>query len=183
MSLPDIRIAIVDALADAGLANAVATHSGRMTASDLKRLVIKGRSMVKVGLLGIASVDEKPTADDFTLQWAAYVLTLDAAGMDRDTAAMIVASAIARLIPGNLWGREDLDDPDKIRADNLYSGTVESRGVALWAVTWRQVWTPVEDISSSLDDFLRCHVEYDINQDGDSDITDVNVSDDIELPQ
>ncbi len=68
--------------------------------------------------------------------------------------------------------------PANVRADNLFSRDLDKNGVALWAVTWRHlVDLDITDVTS-LDDFLTAHVDWDINQDGEIDVTDI-----IELPK
>jgi hypothetical protein len=62
-----------------------------------------------------------------------------------------------------VWGRDDLDDPVEVRADNLYSGALDNRLIALWAVTWRQTWTPETIDLTTLGDLLRVVVDYDVD--------------------
>lgn len=94
---------------------------------------------------------------------------MDKTGVSRDETAMLLAGAIAQLVAENTWGRTDLDTPENIRGDNLYSGKPNNqRAVDLWAVTWRQKWAPLTDESgseSSLNDLLRVVVDWDLDHD------------------
>lgn len=174
MSLPDIRRAIIDDLKDYGLGDAVEPHQGRLSVDELKTLVVKGRAAIKVGCLGIPRVNDQTAQPGLMVAFAVYVMALDKQGVPRDETAMILASAVALRVSRNLWGRSDLDDPMDIRADNLYSGTIEKRAVALWAVTWRQEWTPETMDISTLDDLLSVVTDFDLDtvSDGEPVLTD-----------
>lgn len=167
MSLPDIRRAIIDDLKELGLGDAVEPHQGRLSVDELKTLVVKGRAAIKVGCLGIPRVNTLAVQPGFMVAWAVYVMAMDKQGTPRDETAMIIASAVASHVCSNLWGREDLNDPIEIRADNLYSGTFDKRAVALWAVTWRQEWTPETIGISTLDDLLSVVTDFDLDTDSD----------------
>ena len=170
MTLPEIRTAIVSTISAAGIGDAVQPHPGRMTAQDLKSLVIKGRACVRVGCVGVPMITHTSSGVDMITAWAAYILTLDQAATQRDETAMLLSAAVASLVCGNVWGRSDLDTPDSVRADNLYSGQLNQRAVALWAVSWRQAWTPEPD-GSSLDDLLRVVTTFDLDAASDGEPT------------
>jgi hypothetical protein len=163
MTLPAIQQAIVDALSAAGLGDYAQAYPGRMSVDDLKRLVVRGHSTVCVGCLGVPRAEKTPVGDELETHWAVYVLALDSQGLSRDAAAMTLVTQVARMAINNTWGRDDLDTPEAIRGDNLYSGTLERRAVALWAVTFRQNWKPVES-AAGLDDLLRVVAVWDLDQ-------------------
>ncbi len=168
MTLPAIRTAIVTALSSAGLGDAVEAHPGRLTPEDLKTFVVKGRAAIRVGCLGVPKAEKTGYGVNLQTSWAAYVIALDTAGTGRDETAMTLAAAICQLVAGNVWSRADIDSPDAIRADNLYSGTLGRRAIALWAVTWRQAWTPEPVSAALLDDLLSVVAAWDVDggQDG-----------------
>lgn len=175
MSLADIRQAIIDDLAEQGLGDAVTAHPGRLTADELKTFPIKGRAAVLVGCLGFPTVDDSVHKPALILTFAVYVIALDKPAAPRDVTAMGLASAVALRVVRNLWGRSDLADPSDIRADNLYSGTIEKRAVALWAVTFRQAWTPESIDIKTLDDLLTVETDFDVDltSDGEPILTDI----------
>lgn len=174
MSLSDIRTAIITDLSAQGLGDAVTAHPGRLTVDELKTFSIKGRAAVMVGCLGVPRVDDAANLPALILSFAVYVIAMDRPGAPRDVTAMTLASAVALRVARNLWGRDDLDDPTDIRADNLYSGTIEKRAVALWAVTFRQAWTPESFSISTLSDLLSVVTDFDLDPatDGDPVLTD-----------
>lgn len=168
MSLADIRTAIIDDLKASGLGDAVEPHPGRLALDDLGMFIIKGRAAIRVGCLGVTSAEKTDIGVDIETAWAAYVMTQDKSGFSKDESAMILSSAICKRIAGNLWNRDDLDSPYAIRADNLYSGSLErNKAIALWAVTWRQVWMPEDIDLSSIDDLLNVVTHFDVDLTGD----------------
>lgn len=73
---------------------------------------------------------------------AAYVITRDMpAGADRHSQALTLSGRLMEVVSGTNWGRPqafDIPELASVRAHNLYSGSLDSVAVALWAVTWRQ---------------------------------------------
>lgn len=162
MSLESMRDSIVAALApEMGSATKVEAHGGRFTLQELKRRA-QGRVSVPVACLGVISAEPGAAGTNVTAAWGAYVVCGDRTGISRDTGALSIVTALLPLIAGNEWGREDVDAPQRIRADNLYSSQLDKSGVALWAVTWRQEIILGRVDPATLDDLLHVHVDYDI---------------------
>lgn len=167
MSLPDIRTAIVEALKTAGLGDHVEAHPGKLSVADIKKIVARGNANVRVACIGIPRIEQSDIGPELESHWAAYVIAFDRQGLSRDAAAMIIAASVASLVAGNTWGRDDIDSPLAIRADNLHSGVVEKRAIALWAVTWRHIWTPVLPAAGTFDDLLTVVATWDLDTDSD----------------
>ena len=97
-----------------------------------------------VAALGAPLAQEQPGDGRMALdvRWAAYCLARNARGSShrgRDAMSMAEAWA-ARVAEDAQWGLA----PDVMHArleevQNLYSAALDSKGFALWAVTWRQV--------------------------------------------
>ncbi|MBA3036772.1 MAG: hypothetical protein FP814_09790 [Desulfobacterium sp.] len=138
-------------------------HPGVLTESDVKTILVNTPTAIRVGCMGIPAIARTDMGVEYTLSWAAYILAQDRAGAPRDETAMTAAVLVAGLVAGNVWGRDDLESPVNITADNLYSGALDNRLIALWAVTWRQAWTPEGMDASTLDDLLRVVVDWDVN--------------------
>ena len=95
-------------------------------------------------------------------------------GAPRDSLALDLVTGLAAIIPTATWGLdESVDGASQVRADNLFSRDIDRIGVALWAVTWRHTVDIDPTDISSLDDFLRAHVDWDIDQDGETDASDI----------
>lgn len=117
-------------------------------------------------------------------RWVLYAVTAHAGGQaDRrrgDGRQIGAYEIVERLVP-LLSGFCPADESalDLVDVANLYSGTIDNQGVTLYAVNFgvRMDLAALPD-ESTLDDFLRAHVDYDIHQDGTVDVTD-----DIDLPQ
>ncbi len=158
----------------------VKPHGGRFSLEELKAASVRSPS-VRVACLGFQDISASDGGATVNAVWGAFIIAGDQAEprLSRDSAALAIAGALSLLIPDNCWGKEEaVDGAKNVKAENLFSREIEKNGIALWAVTWRQdVDLAAEDLSG-LDDFLRCHVDWDINQDGEVDATD-----DIELPQ
>lgn len=179
MSLIACRDGIVAAIKAAIPAlKEVKSHAGRFDLAELQRLAAKAPA-VRVACLGVLSAKATPGCVEITVSWAAFVIAKDQRGLKRDAAALALITAIMPTIPGNLWGLDNVDAPDKIRADNLYSGKLDQKGVALWGVRWQQDMQLGQLDEATLEAFNTLFVDWDLAPiDGTTD-----TSDDITLEQ
>jgi glutamine cyclotransferase len=53
-------------------------------------------------------------------------------------AALDYAEAVMRTVKLNRWGLDNAQKPERLAADNLFSGQLDRKGIALWAVSWQQ---------------------------------------------
>jgi len=162
MSLLSLRQAVVAALAPAltlpGKAVAVAAHPGRFDAGELRRCATKA-PIVLVSALGASDIQDGGEVQGLC-QMAAFVLCRDLPRLPRDVAALSLVERLLRAVPGNDWSGQASQAPRDLRAENLFSGELDQAGVALWAVSWRQlaVLAPGDADAGSLDWFLECHI-------------------------
>ncbi len=121
----------------------VAAHPGRFDLGELKRIAMRAPA-VRMAILGGPRIaeqsDERLRVD---LACALFVITRDAPGLSRDEAALNITEALIRLISLNQWqitpdAGFGLMLPREVQTENLYSGEVDKRGVALWGIHWRQ---------------------------------------------
>jgi phage gp37-like protein len=113
-------------------------HPGRFNLDELKRMATKLPG-VKVAILGIPKTDELASGEfKATLKMAAFILVGDRRQLSKEIAALNLVEVVTTLIGSNRWGRGDAYMPENISADNLYSGSIDKKGVAIWAVTWSQ---------------------------------------------
>jgi hypothetical protein len=175
MNLDDVRTAIVDTLKNDAVLTAlsvdVRAHRGRFTMEDLKIIAARPMSCL-VSFLSVRRAELQAGEVQCQCLFGAFVVTTDKPNVSRDSAALVISTRLLMLIPGNLFGL-DISAPENIEAVNLYSGSLNEKGVALWAVTWEQpVAFDVTDLNddSILDDFLRFHADWDLGPEPDGQI-------------
>lgn len=125
-------------------------HGGRFNIEELKRL---GRQAPAVFLSALAAPTNTAVGDgrrNITLQLTAFVLAAERPGLCRDVAALNLVEALLMMLPQQTWGLS-ADDvrcgfPDRVSAQNLYSGSLDKVRSALWGVSWRQSVYIGEDV-------------------------------------
>ncbi|KEQ12965.1 hypothetical protein GZ77_21295 [Endozoicomonas montiporae] len=72
---------------------------------------------------------------------AAYVICSDTSDAPRHKSALAITEAIVELLPFNRFGENNLKpvSPASISAENLYSGEIDRKGIALWGISWEQI--------------------------------------------
>ena len=108
-----------------------APHPGRFNASEVQRMSTRTPA-VRISLLDI-----KPAkAGNHTLSLAAFIVTADQRGLQRNDAALAIAAAVVRRVRGTSWGSDLIGESSEPSAQNLYDTKTDKSGVALWAVSW-----------------------------------------------
>jgi len=121
----------------------VASHPGRFTEAELERLILKQRA-VRVGIEQVAELQTQgPGQVRAQILFAAFVVCGDSLAAPRHQAALALTDTLLAALPYQRWGVSYLTAvlPASLRADNLYSGEINARGVALWALSWQQGFT------------------------------------------
>ena len=176
MSLLALRTAI-DGAVKAALptVKSVKPHGGRFTLEEIRRIAAQTPS-VRIALLGLNSIGQTTGSEVRALAVVAvFVLTRDAPAVHRDVAALALVEVLVKLVPGNVWGLADVDAPNDVRADNLFSTQLDKVGVALWAVNWRQeIELGVFD-ETALDDFATFNATFDIGETPNTPKTDIQI--------
>ncbi|MEE9357246.1 MAG: hypothetical protein V3U62_02710 [Sedimenticolaceae bacterium] len=98
-------------------------HDGRFGLEELRRIATHAPAVADPGTNEI----------DCELQIVAYIITRDGARLPRGEAARVIAQTLLLKVRANRWGLPDVGAPERLRADNLYSGDIDCHGVALWA--------------------------------------------------
>lgn len=131
------RDAIVTAI-DAGIPELYRceAHGGRFDLGELQRWS-KQAPAVLVAAVSVPDLADGPTRIA-TVRWVAYLITKDTPQATRDVAALDYAESLLRLVRNNEWGLDNTQKPQRLAAENLYSGTIDRHGIALWAVSWTQ---------------------------------------------
>ncbi|HEG4440091.1 TPA: hypothetical protein SD634_003389 [Vibrio cholerae] len=134
----------------------VERHIGRLNTQDeLKRWMGSRDGGIRIAALNSSDYERIGGAIIGTVTMAAYIFAADKYGYQRDERAEVIAGQLviammASSMPPNAYG-----NAMNIRCDNLYSGSIDSKGVAMWSVTWSQKWQLNEPIDlATLDDFI-----------------------------
>lgn len=139
-SLEAIRSGLVDLITIAGVD--VKTHPGRFSAGDLKRYGRKGKTIL-VSISKVPTVKSAGRALAAEVVVAVYVIVgrvKTSAGETRDGVAMDITDQLLEQVPFHRFGPALVPtEPKNLNAANLFSGEVENQGVALWAVSWKQL--------------------------------------------
>lgn len=133
---------ITEAIAQAlGSEIDVQEHPGRFTEEELTKILLKPQS-VRVAVEQVPKMDVEGTGlRGATLRFSAVVICADRRGSDRHQAALNIVEQLAALIPYAVWNdraRFKAVEPKNITADNLYSGDIRGKGIAMWALSWEQ---------------------------------------------
>lgn len=112
------------------------THAGRFDLGELKRIALKSPAVL-VSILGFGNAKDVGGELLTPLQMSAFVVTRDQPSIARDSSVLAIVKAVSIRISENDWGL-NAQRPQAIKGQNLYSGKIDKKGVALWAITWRQ---------------------------------------------
>lgn len=166
MNLVDLREAVRQQLADAvGPKITVQTFGGRFDLAELKRWGARAPCLL-VAAMGLPRLELEGGTWNADVRWAVFVLTKDLPQRPRDATALdLVEATLVVIRPEEDWGDPDGQAVRDVAAENLYSGQIDTNGVALWVVTWRQrhdLPPPKDAQLANLADFLTYDVKYNL---------------------
>ena len=139
MTLAALRTGVVEAIRDTlpDLRD-VTTHPGRFDLGELKRIAARSPS-VRVAILSVQRGEGVGTGQvDARVQMSAFIVTTDTKNSIKDVAVLEIVEPLLTLVHRQTWGVDRAMPATNIAASNLYSGSVDRQGVAIWAVTWSQ---------------------------------------------
>jgi hypothetical protein len=142
-------------------------HPGRFDVAELRRTATRAPAVL-VAAMALTDVAEEHGEIKADVTLAVFAVSNAAPGVSRGDGALGLAQALAMIIPGNRWGLDESESiPRAIRAENLYSGELESSGVAIWATTWKQRFSLATlGAELTLDDFITCYITTTLGPDG-----------------
>ena len=112
---------------------------------------------IRIAALRVPKMENQGSSLIGTIEFAAYVFCADMWGHAKDQRAEVIAGRLAKalMLKGNWTGTGAAKTPEAVSMQNLYAIKTDKKGVAIWAVTWRQDW-PLDDPidPTTLDDFL-----------------------------
>ncbi len=129
---------------------------------------------VMVACLGWKPVPEQ--RHQFDTRFAVFVLTKDAKGDEaRKLAAMALAEKITRVMNWQAVG--SAAPVQQVQCQNLFSGEIDQKKIALWAITWWQSLRMGPEIPADLNNLLCVTVETNEPQTADIEMTtDIDLS-------
>ncbi|MDQ7097419.1 MULTISPECIES: hypothetical protein [unclassified Serratia (in: enterobacteria)] len=137
----------------------VERHIGQFnTPEEVKRHLSDRNGTIRVAAIRVRDIRHEAGGTVGLVTWVAYVMATDFWGYGRDLRAEVMTGKVCRRLadPAAAKGmgaeRKALD----ISADNIYSGSLDSLGVTMWAVMWQQEFKLDQETDiSTLPDFLR----------------------------
>ena len=149
----------------------VYTHGGRFDQEQLKRWAVQSPCVV-VGVLNIPSVSSDSGQCVASVEWGAFIVASNTETMKRDAHALVLLESVLGVVtPSQRWGDDLASMPDGVKASNLYSGKLDSTGVAIWAVTWTQGYDINKFDMAALDNFLTLNTSVEFSDDEDVPVT------------
>ena len=118
----------------------VSSHPGRFTEQELSRL-LTAKKAVRIAIENTQSVSVTGQGiQEARLLVAAYIICSDSKNNSRHLSALDLTEAVIRELPFNRFGTNTLRpvEPKTISAENLYSGEIDRKGIALWGISWEQ---------------------------------------------
>ncbi len=156
LSLIDFRAAIIAGLA-ARLPGVreVKDYGGDVTLDMLKRYM-QDAPCLRVALTGVGEMHRHGSGLwVLPVQVSVIVVTKDVAAagqgiIEKDSAALALASSVVLAAQANRWGLDDVRQPEHMQAHNEFSGDIDKLGVAVWRVMWAQEILMGEEASDAI---------------------------------
>lgn len=141
LDLVNLRDAVVASLKGKIPGLSIEAHGGSFSRDEIKRFALKA-PCIRVALLGFGQTSRAPTGEIvLPVHFVAACVAKDrlvegGEKVGRDAGAALIANAVALAVAGNRFGLSGVHQPKELRGENLYSGEVDTTGLALWQVTW-----------------------------------------------
>ena len=136
----------------------IKSHGGGFTEGDLQQIATSTPT-ARVYKLG-ATIENENGELYANVNWGAAIFTETKPQKPRDVVAEYFMYKIAQFLPLQNWGL-DIDLPQNIQEQNLFSVPLEAKGAMLYRVTWEQrMAIDLEIDPGTLNDFLESHPQY-----------------------
>ena len=113
----------------------VSVWRGRVGAEVLDRLSTRDPAIV----LACDRADLSPDLSPVSMNLTIVALCMSRGGKDRDDVALTLVEGLTRWIDDWVWGPDfNARPPDRITARNLWTPSVDKKGVTIWALAWTQ---------------------------------------------
>ena len=148
-----LRDAIVKAIKTGipGL-NDCGPHKGLFDLAALKRYGASAPA-ARVSILGFGHPAQHSTGKwVLPVDLCCVVITRDVPGLDRDTAASALATAITIQITDARWGfGNQVARAEQLRCHNEYAEAIDKEGLSVWQVLWQQAILIGDEIDGIID--------------------------------
>lgn len=191
MSLASCRSAIAAVLTEKLPTVHVSEHGGPFNLEELDRVAKKLPAAVVVCLN--ARGGDYGSVLTLDAQWAVFCVVKNETGEGlknkRDVAGLLLAEAVASVVMRDRWNVDVLDEEGQLvpkpqasgvaknlDINNLFSGAIDKRGVALLAVRWRQQVDLIgPEVVNTLDAFETFFGTYDVGETATTPVTEQQV--------
>lgn len=112
--------------------------AGRFNLEELKKAGIKAPAVLVSNLGAKQGRNFSGGAHEFMLSMAAFVVTKNSKGQDRDIVAANICQVLLPLIAENDWGNDQHGNARDVAMQSLVSVKSRNVGASLWVVTWTQ---------------------------------------------
>lgn len=159
MSLLALREAVVEGIRAAQgvdefpFLRQVEPHGGTFNEAEVTRISSRAPAIF-VSVTGCEGQQRMGPDASVDAELVAVVITTsrDSDGRDRHDQALHIVSHMTRLLTKsgvNRWDNKASSHPVNVSCRNLFSGRVDAKGVALWAVEWKQKATLTTEVPPS----------------------------------
>lgn len=171
MNLATFRDAIADHFTDTYPELNVNTHGGPFTWEEVKRYAERDPALI-IAITGASTEGTLMTGTMIRARISAVVMAHSRAGEPKDSRVLRIATYVLKEIakPGQYWGlsSDNLQAPQHISGDNLFTSAADKGGIALFGIAWDQLVDCTE--TETWDDLSQIHAEYDLGPEPDDTI-------------
>ena len=171
MSLRAVRDAIVVALsAEAPYFVSVEAHDGSFDLTEIQRHFGHHPRAARVVCPGVGEIEDQGGLPVARSRWVVFIAAREqnagdpAGAMTHGDACMLLAERVMSLVHGQTWGCAAYGIPERLVARNLYTGSLDKRGLSLWTVEWEQGVAFDERLEAELVPLRLIHTDYELSE-------------------
>lgn len=133
----------------------VERHLGRFDKpEDITNFMSARDGGIRIAAMRVSSYESIANRLVGNVHFAAYIFAGDQFGYEKDIRAEVITGRLVKALSISSALPTAYGSVSGLRSDNLYSGSIDKLGIAIWSVTWSQQWyldVPLD--LNSLDDF------------------------------
>jgi hypothetical protein len=138
----------------------VITFGGPLRIEDIERIAVQSPALI-VTCLGVANLQRHGgTVAIAEAMFGVFCVASDHAKDKRDAKALMLTEMVMVELVRQNWNELAVKSPTDAIGSNLYSTKLDSAGISLWAVRWRQLVNLRRNTETTLDDFESLHQAY-----------------------